>query len=138
MIMAIAIITKFPIQRLLALQLPARVRTKELLLFYTQMTILIESGTSVPLGLDALAKQMPTSYCKQVVIHLTQLVREGHMIDVYQEAGVSLPIITRLLLVVYAAVANYWFICLPLLAGIIWLALCYLRSPHAAHFVTQE
>jgi type II secretory pathway component PulF len=93
------------------------------------MTILIESGTSVPLGLDALAKQMPTSYFKQVVIHLTQLVREGHMIDVYQEAGVSLPIITRLLLVVYAAVANYWFISLPLR---------YLRSPHATHFVTQE
>jgi type II secretory pathway component PulF len=209
MLMAIAMTTKFPIQRLLALQLPARVRSKELLLFYTQMTILIESGTSVPSGLDALAKQMPMSYFKQVVIHLTQLVREGQMlseamgrypkvfspiyvgmiragesggflpkifqrivtlqeqkqelhgilsaafaypavlmgvaglvvifmltailprfIDVYQEAGVSLPIITRLLLVVYAAVANYWFICLPLLAGVIWLALRYLRSPH--------
>ena len=113
-------------------------RTKELLLFYTQMTILIESGTSVPLGLDALAKQMPTSHFKQAVIHLTQLVREGHMIDVYQEAGVSLPIITRLPLIVYAVVANYWFICLPLLAGIIRLALRYLRSPHVAHFVTQE
>jgi hypothetical protein len=50
MIMAVAIFTKFPIQRLLALQLPGRVQTRELLLFYTQMTILIESGTSVPLG----------------------------------------------------------------------------------------
>ncbi len=46
---------------------------------FTQMTILIESGTSVPLGLEALAEQMPTSYFKQSVgVSRTAAMYPGH------------------------------------------------------------
>jgi type II secretory pathway component PulF len=205
--MTITLPTPHIIQQWLHIQLGQRVRPKDLLLFYTQITILIESGTSVPLGLEALEKQMPNGVLKQIIGDLKLLVREGKMlsdamgkypkifspvyvgmiragesggflpkvlerivvlqeqnnelrgilssafaypallmmvslgviffmltfilpkfIDVYAGAGVSLPIITRLLLAVYMLLASYWFLCVPLLGGLLWAGVRYLGS----------
>lgn len=209
--MAVALTSKQAWQRLLTLELWQRVRTKELLLFYTQMTILIESGTSVPLGLEALEKQTPKSLLKQVIGDLRRLVHEGQMlsqamakyprvfspihvgmiragesggflakvfqrlvllqeqqqelrtmvrsalaypgvllgvallvvifmltvilprfISIYESSGVVLPLMTRMLLLMYTALSGYWFIVLPGLGGLGWLTWQFLVSPRGS------
>jgi type IV pilus assembly protein PilC len=212
--MTIALPTTHTLQQWLHTKLGQRVRPKDLLLFYTQITILIESGTSVPLGLEALEKQMPGGLLKQIIGDLKLMVREGQMlsdamakyprvfspvyvgmiragesggflpkvlerivvlqeqknelrgilhsafaypallmmvslgvvmfmltvilpkfIDVYAGAGVSLPILTRLLLATYTMFSSYWFMCVPLLGGLLWVGVRYLGSSHGKALV---
>jgi type IV pilus assembly protein PilC len=78
------IATKAPkpgLRQLLTTELSQRVSSKELQLFYTQMSILIESGTSIPLGLEALEKQTGKSQLKQIIGDLKRLVYEGQMLS---------------------------------------------------------
>jgi type II secretory pathway component PulF len=212
--MAIAITAKQTMQRLWTTPLRQQVPAKELLLFYTQMAILIDSGTSIPLGLEALEKQMHPGQLKRIVGSLKQVVREGQMLsqamgnypkvfspvhigmiragesggflprvfqrlvrlqeqkhelhgiltsalaypallmgvailvvvfmltvilpkfmDVYESAGVALPLLTRLLLATYVVLARYWFVCLPLLGGLVWTGVRYAHSPRGRALV---
>lgn len=75
--MSVAIPTKQELQRLLTMELRQGFNSKDLLLFYTQMSILIESGTSLPLGLEALEKQADKVRMKQIIGDLKRLVHEG-------------------------------------------------------------
>ena len=72
---------KLRLQHLFTTELNQRVSSKELQLFYTQMSILIESGTSIPLGLEALGKQTRKSRLKQIIEDLKRLVHEGQMLS---------------------------------------------------------
>jgi type IV pilus assembly protein PilC len=172
------------------------------------MSILLESGTSVPLGLEALEKQTPESRMKQIIGDLKRMVHEGQMlsqamanypklfspvyvgmiragesggfltkviqrivvmqeqehelhgllrsafaypclllvaatgvvtfmltvilpkfISIYHSTGVVLPLLTRILLVMYTSLVGYWFVCLPLFVCLGWAGLWYVWSP---------
>ena len=184
------------------------VKPKELLLFYTQMTIIVESGTNIPSGLEALQEQMHDGPLKEVIGDLKQMVQEGQMlseamtkhpnlfspthvgmiragesggflpkmlqrivvlqeqqnelrgilgtalvypcvllgvagvvvlfmltfilprfIEIYESTGVTLPLITRILLVFYTMFSSYWFVCLPLFGAAIGAGIWYGLSP---------
>ena len=207
--MATALFSKQDLKHWLTLELRPRVTDKDVLLFYTQMGILIESGTSVPLGLEALEQQAPSGRMKEIVGDLKRHVYEGQMLSqamarypkvfspiyvgmiragesggflgkvfdrvvvmqeqrmelrsilrsafaypgallatavlvvifmvtfilprfvgIYEESGVVLPLITRVLLLVYTLLAGYWYVSVPLLAGACAAGVWYLQSPH--------
>lgn len=198
---------KWDLQRLLTMELWQRVRSKELLLFYTQMSILIESGTNVPTGLEALEKQTPKAFMKSIIADLGRMVQEGQMLSqamarypqvfppihvgmiragesggflakvfarlvlvqeqqqelctmiysafaypavllavavavvifmltvilpkfiaVYESAGVVLPLMTRILLVIYAALSGYWYVIVPVVGALAWFGGQYAMS----------
>ncbi|GIX45900.1 MAG: type II secretion system protein GspF [Candidatus Tectimicrobiota bacterium] len=213
--MAAAVTSHFQtLQRLLTAELRWRVRTKELLLFYTQMAILLESGTSVPLALEALEKQLPGGVLRQVVGELKRRVHEGHLLsqamaqyprvfspvyvgmvragesggflvrvfqrivllqeqrqelrtilasalaypallvligagvvvfmttvilpkflEIYATTAVALPLLTRLVLGLYALLAGSWFLWLPLLLAGLALAIYLARRPQGKALV---
>src|SRR5437016_12149843 len=69
------------LRQILTTELNQRVSSKDIQLFYTQMSILIESGTSIPLGLEALEKQTGKSQLQQIIGDLKRLVYEGQMLS---------------------------------------------------------
>jgi len=72
---------KQELKHLLSIRLGQRISSKELQLFYTQMSILMESGTSIPLSLEAMQKQTRHSPLKQIIRDLKRMVHEGQMLS---------------------------------------------------------